>query len=168
MKHETEVYLAAWSRRVESSSGTTDGWVKFYLPDDDLLDKLSAFGDDAARGTKKAGGKLFKMILVEVDEIDEPVGVNLPKPLKLSQWAALLCKDPMFYEFLKGFHTPMIDLMRSSGVKFEPDIEKRCAQVIRFGCSVDSRSMLDDNALAAETFNDAFYNPFKQYKEGKQ
>jgi len=161
MKHETEAYLAAWSRRVESSNGTTDGWVKFYLPDDDLLDLLAAFGDEAARGAKKAGGKLFKIVIEDVEEMPS---VELKPAFKTSQLAAVVCNDAKFYDFLKEFHGAMIKLMLSSGIKFDAVTSEKCAQVVRFGCSVESRAELDTNNEAKEIFNESFYQPFLKFK----
>lgn len=66
-------------------------------------------------------------------------------PPRLSQWAALRCKEPAFRQFLRA-----------------PD-EDTAVRVVRAICNVRSRSELDSDPVAAQRFHQLIRLPFSQY-----
>ena len=157
-----EVILGSWSRRVETSSGTTDGYIKLFVPDDEILDILSRLSEDEFRGKRRDGGKLFRLTLEEYS--DEPSFPPIPESnLKPSNLAALIGEDPLFPLFAQSIFSSMIELMKSSGI-WKGTSKEKAASLIRFGCSVNSRSDLDITGPAQDLFFDVFYHPFLQYK----
>mgnify|MGYP001577331788 FL=1 len=77
------------------------------------------------------------------------------KPFKLSQKAGYLCNDPAFRQFIEYY----------CGRPF-PDVAT-AAQWVREMCGVTSRSMLDSNPAAAQTFNNILseYDSWKRAGE---
>lgn len=145
--NQFEVKKAGWARRVETSRKVTDPKCTFYC-DDDLIDFLESNGDH---------------YMITIAPVDRPVIEPEKKP---SQLAGIICGDEAFYSFLKQFHLPTIKLMASSGITFSEELAEKNAQVVRFACSVESRSELDTNESAKDIFFEAFYNPFQSYKKG--
>lgn len=142
-----EVKKAGWARRVETSRKVTDPKCTFYC-DDDLIDFLENNGDH------------YMLTIVPVERQEaEP-------EKKPSQLAAIICNDVAFYDFLRKYHMPVIKVMLSNGVKFSDESAEKNAQVVRFGCSVESRSELDTSGDAMDIFYEAFYNPFQLFKKG--
>lgn len=66
---------------------------------------------------------------------------------RLSQWAALRCRDPLFQEFL--------------GVKTEVS----AAHVVRRRCKVESRGDLDRDPEAAQRFHELIRLPFSRFND---
>lgn len=100
----------------------------------------------------KAFGWPTKVSPVEVgiarlDPLSTVFDKSKPKPpfteMKRSQQAALRCKEPAFWEFLED-HTNQ---------RFVVDSEEAAARAVRTLCRVDSRSMLDGDDWAANTWN---------------
>lgn len=166
--HQGEVYAGAWSRRSENSSGVTDAWLKFYLPDEDALDAmLLGACDDDFRGTKKSGGKLFRITIEEYSDLEETPAEYQEKPqLKLSQMSAVICKDELFNQFCRQFLLPVITEMKNQKLfKASDTNEDKAVKLVRFVCSIESRSELDSNEEAAIQFNQMVRGPFKEFKK---
>lgn len=142
-----EVRKAGWARRVIKSSGVTDPKVTFYC-DEELIDLLENAGD-------------FYTITIEPISYDEPAQKKEAKP---SQLAAIIGQDPQFPDYLRKYFAPQIKLMMSSGL-WEGTAEEKCAAAIRFICSVASRSELDVDGVAMDTFFDDIYHPFQEFKK---
>ena len=157
-----EVILGSWSRRVETSSGTTDGYIKLFVPDDEILDILSRLSEDEFRGKRRDGGKLFRLTLEEYS--DEPSFPPIPESnLKPSNLSALIGDDPLFPSFAQEIHFAMIALMKDSEL-WKGTGKEKAASLIRFGCSVESRSELDKPSPAQDIFFEVFYYPFLAFK----
>ena len=168
---QSEVVLGAWSRRVESSQGTTDGWLKLYLPDDSCLDILSRLPDEDLRGQRKSGGKLFILKLIEYDIAesisDMPIEIP-PEPAKPSTLAALICKEPLFKEFSLLIFGVAIKMMQQDNKwDFADTMENKLASLVRFLCSIESRSELDKNKAASDLFFSMIYKPYNLFKAQK-
>lgn len=176
---EGEVILGGWSRRVETSHGITDGYIKLYLPDDAMLDILARLGDDDLRGNKKSGGKLFYLRLHEYDGTEPERLVDMefappPEPKKLSQIAAIICSDENFPKFAKTFYGEAIKLLIKDnlwnmGHEDMTEQEQRAriidnaATLVRYICSIGSRKELDTNEIAADIFKSLIKNPFNKF-----
>jgi len=185
MKKETfcegEVILGGWSRKVETSHGVTDGYIKLYLPDDAMLDILARLSDEDLRGNKKSGGKLFYLRLQEYDGT-EPERISdmtfdiPPEPKKLSQIAAIIGADAAFPEFAKTFYGEAIKNLVKEKLwlphypEITPEDERKRiiangTILIRYICSVQSRSELDTNEITADIFKTLIQKPFNKFLE---
>lgn len=168
--HEGEVYAGAWSRRSENSQGVTDAWLKFYLPDEAAIDAmLLGAADDDFRGTKKSGGKLFRITIEEYSDLEEtPPEYEERKTYKLSQIAAVICKEPQFYEFCRLFMFKVIKQMNKEKLFTVDDTEEvKATKLVRYICSIESRSELDTNQTAATQFDVMIRKPFKLFQNQK-
>ncbi len=166
---EADAIAGAWARRSENSQGVTDAWIKLYLPDETLLDELlrQFCGDDDFRGTKKSGGKLIRVILEEYDDLEEtpPQYEEQKAALKPSQISALICKDVDFPDFCGKYLADILKLMTEEKlINFKDDDEINSAKVVRYACSIESRSELDTNEGARNTFHAMIKDPFNAYK----
>ena len=113
--------------------------------------------DDGALLKGMEQGQRFVMMLVKLGDDDMPAAGEGKerKPYKVSQQAGYLCNQPEFWGFVK--HT--------SG---EPcNDASEAATWLREMCGVESRSFLDSNPDAAETFKriDQEYQDWKQAHE---
>lgn len=166
---ECDIILGAWSRKTENSTGVTDAWLKVFMPDEELLDVLlSRFSDEDFKGTKKSGGRLMKLVLVEYDDLDEtPPQYEESRPaLKPSQVAAIICKDELFAPYCRQFLTDILKQMNTEGYfKEGQSAEEKNALVVRYLCSINSRSELDDNEAARNQFHEFIRKPFKAFKQ---
>jgi len=166
---ETDAILGAWSRKNENSSGVTDAWIKFYLPDEEALDVLlSMFSDEDFRGTKKSGGRLMNIVLNEFDDLQEtPFEYQEQKKLlPSSQVSALICKHELFPAFCKAFLKDILIQMNDEKlIDQRASREDKNASLIRYVCSIKSRSELDSNPIAEKSFNEYIRNPFKEYRK---
>lgn len=99
-------------------------------------------------------GQRYHMILIRIGDDDMPATANPDdrKPFKLSQQAGYLCTQPEFWAFITQTYG-------------EPCHNKDdAADWVRKACGVESRSYLDANERAAETFRGIV----KAYDEWKQ
>ena len=167
---ESDVILGAWSRKQENSQGVTDAWVKFYLPDEEALNVLlTMFSEEDFRGNKKSGGRLMNIVLNEFDDLQEtPFEYAERKQLLPSQVSALICKDELFPLFCKTFLKEILNQMKKEELFFSTDTtEDKSAKVIRYVCSIKSRSELDLNAGATYQFYTMIRKPFHAFKQQK-
>jgi hypothetical protein len=166
---EIDVILGAWSRKTENSTGVTDAWLKFYMPDEALLDLLLArFQEVDFRGNKKSGGTLMKLVLFEYDDLeDTPPEYEESRPaMKPSQVAAIICKDQLFPIYCRACLKDVLDQMKKENLFNKADsAEETAAKVIRYTCSVNSRAELDTNEVAKIQFNDYIRKPFNAFKQ---
>lgn len=131
-----EVSLADWQWNPNSGA-----WVKFRLPDESHLQVYS--GKDRAGRTQKFGQR-YHMMLIEVNDDELPMQVEPqnpePKPMKLSQLAGVMGTQELFRKWVTETYGEPCN---------NPD---EAAQFIREACGIESRSMLDSNNTAGETF----------------
>ena len=167
---EGEIILGAWSRRVETSSGVTDGFIKLFVPDDQILDVFQRFQEEDFRGKKREGGKLFKVVFFEYEDIPEeydPTEEFVPPEtnnVKLSQIAAIIGSDPLFPAFCKKFFGDCIRLLINDSLWNGTTIE-RAAILIRYICSIDSRSQLDvEGDPSIQIFHDLIREPLRLWR----
>ncbi len=81
--------------------------------------------------------------------------------MKPSNQAHFLGADPLFAAFAKQKLRREI-MLYPGDLRTHPD---KNAELIRFVCSVKSRSELDTNEFAAQIFNDVIYQPFLEFKK---
>lgn len=172
--------LAAWSRRTESSKGTTDAWIKFYLPDEALLDAILArYNEDDFRGACKTGGAIIEITLHEYDDLEHtPPQFEETKPaIKVSNIAALICQDPLFPDYCKNFLDDYLQNMKKEKIfvgnpgdfkDIEQILNENMARVIRYICSIKSRAELDTNENARHLFSTVIDKPFNAYKQQRK
>jgi hypothetical protein len=86
------------------------------------------------------------------------------KDIKLSNLAHLIGGDESFADFARKNLQEYIKQFLIAD-KFMGGQHEKIAQLIRFICSVESRSELDSNADAAEQFNRAILGPYNLYKQ---
>ena len=167
---EADIILGAWSRKTENSQGVTDAWLKVFMPDEELLNVLlSRFSDEDFKGNKKSGGRLMKLVLLEYDDLDEtPPEYEESRPaLKPSQVAAIICKDDFFAPYCRAFMKEVLKQMRDEEYFKNTNMtqEEKNALVVRYVCSINSRSELDDNTTAQHQFHEYIRKPFKAFKQ---
>lgn len=106
-------------------------WVKFRMENPE---SLSGF----------AAGQRFHLLLVAIGDDDVPATPNPEdrKPYKKSQIAGMLCNDPQFWQWIKHAYGDQIE------------DKDGAAKWVREACAVHSRSLLDSNPAAGETFDD--------------
>lgn len=88
-------------------------------------------------------GARYQIVMVRLDDNDQPMQRPQRTQVRnhtLSNKAAILCKDTNFQKFLV-----------ESGLAWDVS-ERAAASFIKETCSVESRSQLDSNDEAAETF----------------
>jgi hypothetical protein len=105
-----------------------------------------------------AAGQRFHLLLVAIGDDDVPATANpeARKPYKLSQLAGMMCADAEFRAFIGATYG-------------EPCHDKDdAAQWVREACGVESRSFLDSNQEAGETFKTILqsFDEWKQQREG--
>lgn len=82
---------------------------------------------------------------------DETIAADKPKRGLLSQWCALRCTEPIFWEFLsKRFIEPVSN-------------EKEAKELIYRVCVIKSRAELDTNNAAAATFHNLIREKYAEY-----
>lgn len=69
---------------------------------------------------------------------------------RLSQWAALRCKEPLFWQFLKVSD------------------ERAAVHQVRSLCGVASRSEFDSDPEAADRFHNVIRKPYATFTESHQ
>lgn len=84
-------------------------------------------------------GARYQIVMVRLDDADQPMK-RPQRNQSMSNKAAILCKDSDFQRFLV-----------ESGLAWDIS-EKAAASFVKDTCAIDSRSELDTNAEAAETF----------------
>lgn len=159
-----EVYLGAWSDSVENSTGTSDAWIKLYLSDSDMLDKIRP---SDVRGKAKQGGKRYQAVMVEVGDDEQPVKQesNGAKPSQMAYNFTDLQTD-LFSEWLKTDKHFWINAVHGNDPVLWKESSKKlkCKLVLLYACSIESRSELDTDPLAAESFEEIRqqYDAWKQ------
>lgn len=94
-------------------------------------------------------GARYQIVMVRVDENEQPYKRNKPKTI--SNQAAILCKDQDFQKFLV-----------EGGMAWDMS-EKSADSFIKETCSISSKSQLDVEQEAAETFNN-IVGEFNEWK----
>jgi hypothetical protein len=135
---KSEVQLLGWSET--STRGRT---VTFNLPMDETT---HPFKDYAIKSGKQAGHR-FMMVLVEIDDQDQPV----KQVARLSQQAAVLCKDRQFWQW--------------AGERSISDInsEDDARSWLLNGCGITSRSQFDTSRTAADWLQHMVITPYRDY-----
>lgn len=93
-------------------------------------------------------GARYQIVMVRIDENEQPY--KRPQPTT-SNRAAILCKDPLFHQFLV-----------ESGLAWDMS-EKAATAFIKETCAIDSRSKLDNDNDAKTTFEEIV----REYEEWK-
>lgn len=114
-------------------------WVSFRVP---MPEDLEPFRGQDRSGRNARTGKRYTLMLIELNDQEEHVQNQDPKPRKLSQIAGGLCHDEKFRAWCEEHY----------GEPCRNDIE--AAQLIREVCGVESRSHLDTNDDAANLFRE--------------
>jgi hypothetical protein len=133
-----EARLMNWADT--SSRGRT---VTFELPPDS---DTHPFRDLAIRQGKKAGQR-FMLAVVQIDDQEEPV----EQQKRLSQQAAILCKDETFWQFAAERSISKIDS------------EASCRAWMLSGAGITSRKEFDTNNRAADWFISQCKLPFEAF-----
>lgn len=136
--HQSEVMMLNWAE-----SNTRGRTVTFLLPEDGDTHPLRDF---TVKSGKKAGQR-FMMVLVQIDDDEQPV------EKKPSQLAFLLCQDEQFWHWINERSFVTIDS------------EESCRFHVLQTCGIDSRSKLDSKPSARSTWEAMFYKPFSKYRE---
>jgi hypothetical protein len=161
-----EVYLGAWSDTVESSTGRTDAWIKLYLSDSSMLDDLRS---QDVRGKAKEGGKRYALVMVEIGDDEQPVQKPKGSMTHLSNVAAVLGENPKFGQWYASEHAATYEAMVESFGQDEwkkLSYKDKCRECILYSCSIASRSYLDTDEIAANTFKELISEPFSEYVSG--
>ena len=115
--------------------------------------------DDLVRFLKAPMGQRYAAVLVEISDDEQPVAHNAfagpenredPEPLgeplpdkpNYTAQAGMLCKEPLFWRFLR----------ESPTIQIEATDEESAADAIRYMCLIDSRRGLNSNSRAAKYF----------------
>lgn len=128
--------------------------------------KFQCSGDDAEHPFKRFRGKTrFAVVLVEIGDDEQPVQQSdLPSSasvateiggLRLSNAAALLCKDRDFWVWIESMVW---------GIPISS--EQKAKEVLCEQLGIDSRAELDSDEDAAAQFIARFLNPFNEWRKG--
>lgn len=134
----SEVQLLGWSET--STRGRT---VTFQLPMDETT---HPFKDYSIKSGKTAGHR-FQMVLVELDDQERPVR----QEQRLSQQAAVLCKDRQFWQW--AAERSICDISSQEDAR----------SWLLNGCGIASRSQFDTNRQAADWLQHMVLTPFRDY-----
>lgn len=134
-----EAILKNWGDT--SQSGRT---VTLILPPDA---DTHPFRDFAIQQGKNAGQR-FQVVFVEVGDDELPV----EQEKRLSQQAALLCKDPAFRRFAAERSISVIET------------EEDCAQWMYSGANITSRKQFDTDKRAADWFMTQCKLPYEAHR----
>jgi hypothetical protein len=134
----TEVWLKSWT---ENDAGR---FVRFELPpgDGDTAHPMAAFYSSK----KKGEGKRFQMVLVEIGDDEKPVVQQ-----RLSQRAAVLCKDRQFWQW--AAERSLCDI----------NSEEDARSWLLSGCRIVSRSQFDTSKQAADWLQTCVLIPYEAY-----
>jgi hypothetical protein len=140
-------------------------WVKFWLDEDQHHHPFAGF---KARNNDEPGD-MFMAAFVELDDDETPIDqeqrkrveeAHGRKPQRLSQYAALLCENPMFHQFLSERVT-----YKGKQVTSEHwGSNDNAAKWVRYKCHVESRSQLDSDSTAAERFHQLVRKPYTAWR----
>jgi hypothetical protein len=136
----SEVWLKSWGET--SARGRT---MTFELPpgDGDQPHPMAAY----EANSKKAAGSRFQLVLVEIDDQDQPVR----QEPTAAQKAAMLCKDRQFWAWAAERSICTIES------------EEDARMWILNGARIKSRSELNSNRAAHDWFVHMVHNPFQEY-----
>lgn len=158
---QDETQFLAWG------DGPQGPWIKLKLRDSDDLTPFR--GMTAAKATQ--AGQRLACVLVEIGDDEQPkpatdkkiaeTAAEAVKGGALSQFAARLCLDPVFQQWIEKHHADTAGHVPADRLP-----EDRAASIIRGVCSVRSRAELDHDAPAAEIFHAAIRKPWLAYCEG--
>ncbi len=136
-----EIMLLNWAE--SSTRGRT---VTFLLSEDG---ESHPFKDFTIRQGKRAGQR-FMAVLVQIDDNEQPVQQPTQR---LSQTAAVMCKDPEFWTW-------------ASSRTFDPvNTEDTARQFMLDIVGIQSRGELDRDASAADRFNRLVVMPFSAHRQ---
>lgn len=140
-------------------------WVSFWLDDEASHHPFAGY-----RGRRgDAPGETFSAAFVELDDDDSAIDqvkrgrveeAHARAGQKLSQYAYLLCTNPMFLQFLS----------ERALVNGDPRTvewwtkENHAARWLRWRCNIESRSELDRNAEAATVFHEEIRQPYSDWR----
>ena len=116
-------------------------WVKFRVPEPGLLQGMEA-------------GQRFHVLLIRVMEDEMPATANPEdrRPYKVSQLAGMMCADSQFRAFITATYGEVCHN------------KDQAAEWVRGACNVASRSLLDTDETAAETFR-GILKAFDEWKK---
>lgn len=136
-----EIMLLNWAE--SSTRGRT---ATFLLSEDG---ESHPFKDFTIRQGKRAGQR-FMAVLVQIDDNEQPV--QQPQQ-RLSQTAAVMCKDPEFWTW-------------SSSRTFDPvNSEETARRFMLDLVGIQSRGDLDRDASSADRFNRLVLVPFNAHRQ---
>jgi hypothetical protein len=129
---------------VFSGECTRGRTVTVELPDDGELHPFHAL---AVRQGKKAGQRLA-IVVIQIGDQEEPV----VQEHKLSQQAAILCRDPGFRSFIQDRSISLLET--------EEDVR----QWMYHGAGITSRKAFDNDTRAANWFNTQCKMPYEAHR----
>lgn len=125
-------------------------WVSLRLP---TPEDLEPFRGQDRSGRNARTGKRYTLMLIAINDQDEHMHADEPKPRRLSSIAGALCENPDFRAWLS----------QEFGEAF-PNAEA-AAEFIRSTCGIKSRSELDTNTFAANLFREILADYDKAKRE---
>lgn len=116
-------------------------YLKTRMPDAELLNGFES-------------GQRYHMLLIRIMEDDMPATANPEdrKPYKTSQLAGMMCADEQFRHFITATYGEVCHN------------KDQAAEWVRQACGVESRSLLDVDETAAQTFR-VILQAFDEWKK---
>lgn len=139
-----ELQLLGWSE-----TNTRGRTVTFQVDGDDVDHPFKTF---TTRKGKVAGHR-FAVVMVEIDDNEQPVEQK-KAGMKLSQMAAALGKSPQFLEWAD-----------EECWDFSVEDEASARRFVLSQCNIQSRSELDTNSEAEQLFRSRILEPFQQWEQ---
>ena len=116
------------------------------------LEANAAFELFGKRGSPLALARLMPETAIKQAQ-NETIAEDKPKRGLLSQWCALRCTEPIFWQFLS---TRFIEPVSN---------EKEAKELIYRVCVIKSRAELDTNKAAAATFHNLVREPYAKFNQ---
>ena len=141
-------------------------WVSFWL--DDEADHHPFAGYRPRKGD--APGEIFMVAFCELDDDDHVINQEKRARVesangkrgrqKLSNFAALLCENEMFHQYLHE----RVTFSGKQIPKHKWASEDMAARYIRWKCGIESRSELDRDERAIEIFHKEIREPYRDWR----
>lgn len=154
-----ELQLLSWSE-------TSNGGAKIVLA---LADpsELEVFKTITCMKGKQAGQRIGAAFVLIGDD-EKPQAVEGKKGGVLAMLAAQLCGTERFQIWIEDAHTSLwVFAKRQLELDDNPCAtrEEIAAAVVRMGCKISSRSELDHDPAAADTFHQKFRIPYVEWQQ---
>lgn len=151
--YDNEVMLKGWT------DGVTGWKVTFWIDADQQINDCH----EVHPFMQFAKGEEFTLAIVELQDDNTPVDQvkrdrverGTKRVQKLSNFAAMLCRTPNFWDYLDGNYTNF-DHYRKQGL----DNEEAATKQLKFLLSIKSRAELDSDPVAANKFHNHIRIPY--------